>query len=60
MVRPCVLYCIYKQYSRNCVMTGKIIDLEQIRALKEAGIEWGPGPFIAMANLMMSNQNSSD
>ena len=24
-------------------MAGKIIDLQQIRALKEAGIEWGPG-----------------
>ncbi|SED77072.1 Helix-turn-helix [Pseudomonas frederiksbergensis] len=23
-------------------MTGKIINLEQIRALKEAGVEWGP------------------
>lgn len=27
-------------------MTGKIINLEQIRALKEAGVEWGPGPFL--------------
>lgn len=27
-------------------MPGKIIDLQQIRALKEAGIEWGPGPSI--------------
>lgn len=26
-------------------MAGKIIDLQQIRALKEAGIEWGPGSF---------------
>lgn len=24
-------------------MAGKIIDLQQIRALKQAGIEWGPG-----------------
>ena len=27
-------------------MTGKIIDLQQIRALKEAGVEWGPAPSI--------------
>jgi hypothetical protein len=27
-------------------MTGKIINLEQIKALKEAGVEWGPAPFI--------------
>ncbi|MCU1751614.1 helix-turn-helix domain-containing protein [Pseudomonas sp. 6D_7.1_Bac1] len=27
-------------------MAGKIIDLQQIRALKEAGIEWGPGPSL--------------
>jgi hypothetical protein len=26
-------------------MVGKIIDLQQIRALKEAGIEWGFNPF---------------
>lgn len=27
-------------------MTAKIINLEQIRALKEAGVEWGPAPFM--------------
>ena len=27
-------------------MTGKIINLQQIRALKEAGIEWGPDPLM--------------
>lgn len=27
-------------------MPGKIINLEQIRALKEAGVEWGPAPFM--------------
>lgn len=27
-------------------MTGKIINLEQMRALKEAGVEWGPAPFM--------------
>lgn len=27
-------------------MTGKIINLEQIRALKEAGVEWGSAPFM--------------
>jgi hypothetical protein len=35
-----------KQYSEGCAMPGKIIDLQQIRALKETGIEWGPGPSI--------------
>lgn len=35
-------------------MTGKIIDLQQIRALKEAGIEWGPGPFIGDLPLSFS------
>lgn len=27
-------------------MPGKIINLEQIRALKEGGVEWGPAPFM--------------
>ncbi len=27
-------------------MTAKIINLEQIRALKEAGVECGPAPFM--------------
>jgi len=27
-------------------MVGKIFDLQQIRALKEAEIEWGPAPSI--------------
>lgn len=27
-------------------MTAKIINLEQIRALKEVGVEWGPAPFL--------------
>jgi hypothetical protein len=35
-------------------MTGKIIDLQQIRALKEAGIEWGPSLFIGDLPLSFS------
>jgi hypothetical protein len=27
-------------------MTAKIINFEQIRALKEAGVAWGPAPFL--------------
>ncbi|MCP1446146.1 hypothetical protein J3D54_005278 [Pseudomonas sp. GGS8] len=35
-------------------MPGKIINLEQIRALKEAGIEWGPDPFLDTLPLSFS------
>ncbi|MNG15866.1 hypothetical protein D3C84_997220 [compost metagenome] len=35
-------------------MVGKIIDLQQIRALKEAGIEWGADPFLDTLSLSFS------
>lgn len=35
-------------------MNGKTINLEQIRALKEAGVEWGLGPFLDTLPLSFS------
>lgn len=40
-------------------MPGKIINLQQIRALKEAGIEWGPAPFMDDLPLSFSTDHCS-